>query len=312
MFLFASSAQRRLVCSLKVRIDGSLHSINGVFARISKDGKGQKFFVRFSLGIGLHPDGTPYNACLVIDVPVKSDADASVLIAPRVDAEIMALSSFDINKAGPLKRKPSIGDPDKFARTWLSIAASFAYQIGCTHLVLEDAANVRREDGALQLISQLTLLSSGKTLYEKYNFQPDEPLHDVFRTVADLKVDKLSKEAQGQLATVVKMPPNATVGNVFKVLNDHIRKKTPGLTANSVHKAAHAVYESVLPEHFFETQAYGLVRHYSFKLSKNDLSGPCVEFYKEIDASNIYGILDKAVFDHLKKYNIDKLDVVVL
>ena len=306
MLLF-SQTKRRAYCQFGVRFDdGTLSNFFAVAECIKKCGSGHKFFVRFALGVGLLSDGTPHNSCVVLDVPVCSSSDQSLKSGERVEAEIVALAALDINSKSAVQRKTPFGNEKdaNFARNWTSIASSFAYQLGCTHIILEDAANLRCADGNLQLLSQLTLLTCGKTLYEKYGFSPREPIDDVFRTISSFCVSSLGSELAERLRAEAKFDKLITIRECFEILR--------GSSHPRYHELAHLVFERCLDQKTFQTPAYGLVRDYDFLLTRESTGSlNCsIESVQQFDIK--IAVMDHRLKGHLEKYNVDNLDVVVL
>lgn len=204
-------------CKWGVRFfDGRLEFIPVIVNFVEKGGEGPKSFVRFSLGMGLHDDQSFYRACLVLDVNVAARTKLDIVKTDgKKVCEIAAISSYDINDENAMPKKPFKERKD-FTKTWLSIAINFSKQLGCTHLELTDAANIRISKTETQLLSPKNLLLSGKTFYEKYGFKSIEPLDEAFRKLHHLKIKDLSED---KIAKLEKLLPfinrNSSIKDIY-------------------------------------------------------------------------------------------------
>lgn len=311
------NSHRRLYATLAIRLaaDGVLHTTHAVIERVRKSGSSTKPFTRLAVGVGLHADGSSrHNACLVLDVPAcVHHVDDDEARAGRVVAEVVALSAFDVNGGDSAPRKPCVGGGGTgFTRTWLAVAAALARGLGCTHLALEDAANARRSDGTLQLISELTLLASGETLYEKFGFVARAaPLPAVFRELHTRPFSTLNPAVVSELDVALPtelLLPTVRVCDLMASLRALERGEVIDETV--IHRVAHAIYEDARSSSGESTS--GIVREYELPLARiDDDASSRLRGVLQLESITVLGDDAGADLEYLNTYDVDKLDVVL-
>jgi hypothetical protein len=325
MFIFESKEKKVSYCEFGIRFqDDELLFTPVIINKIKKSGKGPQWWIRFSISVGTNDDGTFYNACLVLDVPIKSEANWSIIEPDKdgkIHAEIAALSSFDITDPKNNKKKNPFPKRKDFTRTFLSIAVSLAYQLGCTHLILTDAANLRISEKENQLLSEKTLLGSGKTFYEKYGFVPLEPLDPRIRNLKDLNFNDLTEENQNRLEKLINYI-DLTNLQMKQIFNNKDESK------NKLLSDAAAIIFSTLPEELSlnpktglkdKKNYYGLVRDYELSIapcSFSNLKDFCI--LEQFETINIEGDesewskkYSKDFLKFMSSYDFQKMDVVI-
>lgn len=316
-----TNEHRRLYATLTVRFaaDGGLRSTHAVIERVRKIGGSSKPLIRFAIGVGLHDDGSPHNACLVLDVPACSSNGVRLPDREgRIVAEVVALSAFDINaytSATP-RRKQCLGIiGGNFTRTWLALAVSLSRGLGCTHLVLEDAANVRRgDDGALQLLSELTLIECGKTFYEKFGFTAcaAPPLPTAIRALHTKSFSSLSPSVVAELDASLPTDlvyPTAKVCDVYRSLRD--LERGGAIDESSVHRVVHAIYADAVSSHEESTNPWELVREYELAVDGDEGGEAPLHSVLQLESFTILGDDAGTDLEFLSKHDVDKLDVVL-
>jgi hypothetical protein len=105
--------------------------------------------------------------------------------------------------------------------------------MGCTHIKLADAANIYTDEGDLFALSQLTMIAEGKTIYEKYGYEPLKniykdikmPIKDImdhFRSVRTKRFSDIKKEGKSHVdELLIKLnvkPKNDSL--IFELYNE--------------------------------------------------------------------------------------------
>jgi hypothetical protein len=257
--------------------------------------------------VGLHEDGSFYQACLVLDIPtISKTKDELYVYENKTFAEIIALSSININDLNSKPKVPFLGRKD-FSKTFLSIAINFSKQLGCTHVLLTDAANIRISDKSSQLLSTKIMITTGKTFYEKYGFHPLKPFDQKIRDLHNLQLKDLSDENQTEIKKLLgDINSESTIKKIFT-------RKDSEKTLKATEVLFSHLPKSLMSEK--KENFYDFVREYTLDLSQPPtFEYNCVveQFYSldlKEDQSKWPKDFNIKILEGMKSYKDLKLDV---
>lgn len=281
------------------------------------------------------PLGAPadknYMACLVMDVPASAKTQILTQKNGRIASTIISLTRYDsatmAKEGGVFKglkacMRPNIPEKTSFMKTWLAIAAEISRKLGCTHMNLEDAANVYTTQKDLWPLSQLTMLESGQTVYEKYGFRPLKnieksklPIDSIFAELRQVRNKKLkdmrSKTDTEKILTElgIHFDGNETIASLWSEV-----KKKNGANGELLLDITYDFFRNLLPEGMLRVEKNddGVDETHYYQNFKNIYSRDITNSINDLDFVEIRQFLakvEKDQYEFLSKYETSKTDV---